>query len=79
MARGTSSYDLLHSVSVVQDNEQQPLTTTQILLVKLSVTPGHFSLIKVVRLSDKSHDGAGSLSRRDGLSVMMDDTLIIPD
>lgn len=79
MTKGSWSYDLLHSVSVVPNNEQQPLPTTQIVLVKFAVTAGHFSLIKVVGLSDKSHDGAGSLSRIDWLSVMTDDMLIMPD
>lgn len=40
---------------------------------------GTLALIKVVRLSDKSHDGAGFLSRIDGLYVMTDDTLIMSD
>lgn len=60
-----------HSVCVVQDNEQWPLTTTQILLVKPFATPGHFGSTKVVSLRDRPHDGPGSLFRLDGLSVMI--------
>lgn len=51
----------------------------KLLPVKLAVTPKHFSPIKVVRLSDKSHNGARSLSRIDEVSVMTDDTLIMLD
>lgn len=62
------STDYLYS----PDTKQQPSTTAHIMPIKLSLAPKHFSLIKTVWLSNKSHDGAGFLSGIDGVSEMID-------
>lgn len=54
------------------DTKQQPSTAAHILPIKPSLAPKHFSLIKTVWLSNKSHDGAGFLSGIDGVSEMID-------
>lgn len=53
------------------DTEQQP--------IKVSLALKLFTLIATVRLSNKSHDGAGFLSGIDGVSEMTDDRVITQD
>lgn len=60
--------DYLYSTAAIN------LQSAHILPIKLSLALKLFSLIKTVRLSSKSHDGAGFLSRIDRVSEMIDDT-----
>lgn len=53
------------------DTEQQPSTTAHILPIKLSLALKPFTLIKIVQLSNKFHDGAGFVSSLDGVSEMI--------
>lgn len=58
------------------DTEQQQINHSTYLPIKHSLALKHFSLIKTVRLSYKSHDGAGFLSSIDGASKMIDEGVI---
>lgn len=61
-------YIIQYGPFYIADTKQQPSTHAHILLIKLSLALKHFTLIKPVQLSHKSHDGAGFLSSKDVVS-----------